>query len=243
MTARERSFFPQGVNMYVPRMQYAHDVVHKGVLEVYLGSPLGLDADGIHTGYNGQAVAGTQVFNTSFVPAAGGLGFETDAPYGQTITITPSADPGAGGLIVDVAGEDYLGQPMKARLTAPNGASALVESTKAFKRVLSFTMFDAATNVVTAVFGWGNKLGLPYRVGQVIGAREVATELTDAAAIANTTSPDLTDPATLTTNDPRGLYDPTAAPTGSLDYWFRYIPDGRLNANNNGGLHGIRHFV
>jgi hypothetical protein len=55
-------------------------------------------------------------------------------------------------------------------------------------------------------------------------------------------SPDLTDPATLASKDPRGIYVPYSAPDGVKEYKVRYIPSSNVNAAGNGGLQGIAHF-
>jgi hypothetical protein len=61
-------------------------------------------------------------------------------------------------------------------------------------------------------------------------------------AFAKIVAPDLTDPATAVSGDPRGQYIPTAAPDGVKEYIICLRPDGGINANNNGGLHGIRQY-
>lgn len=354
MTAQQRSFFPQGVNMYVPAMAYVHDVVHRGVFECSLGSPTGYDEDGIHDNFDGDGAADLTLYAADFVGGAGAVGFETDAVYGQTLVMKVSADPGAGGIDVDVTGEDYLGQPMKERLTTANGATAAVEGAKAFKRVLKVVLQNPATNAITFDLGWGTRLGLPYKMAKFAYAKEngvivnalaqhvvgdkvsvdvsgantaatvapitgyligsgytITTAHTTAAAVLaasvngvakanfdltvpvaaagfsgenlvtkanwvpvtkgdavtflsdgggdagvvdvwgifsqgtidDVVMPDTTDPATLTTDDPRGLYDPATAPDGTKEYSVAYYADTSVNASGNGGLHGIRHFI
>lgn len=55
------------------------------------------------------------------------------------------------------------------------------------------------------------------------------------------TLPDLTDPATITTADPRGLYEPLTPPNGN-PIVVAMVGDNSVNANNNGGLLGIQHY-
>jgi hypothetical protein len=52
-----------------------------------------------------------------------------------------------------------------------------------------------------------------------------------------------TDPATSATGDPRGLYNPTAAFNGATEFLIGMIGDPAVNANGNGGLHGIKHYA
>lgn len=53
------------------------------------------------------------------------------------------------------------------------------------------------------------------------------------------TLPDTTDPATNTTGDPRGTYEPLLTPNGS-EIIVAMSVDRSFNAAGNGGLHGIR---
>jgi hypothetical protein len=55
-------------------------------------------------------------------------------------------------------------------------------------------------------------------------------------------SPDYTDPGTTTTGDPRGTYVPNTTPNGAKVLSGVFIPNHRLNASGNGGLHGIQQF-
>jgi len=54
--------------------------------------------------------------------------------------------------------------------------------------------------------------------------------------------PDLTDPATATTFEPRGSYEPLMTPDGVSEIRVGLVADNQVNANGNGGLHGIKHF-
>ncbi len=54
--------------------------------------------------------------------------------------------------------------------------------------------------------------------------------------------PDLTDPQTTTTGDPRGTYEPLRTLDGS-EIIVSMLGNNAVNASNNGGLHGIRHAV
>jgi hypothetical protein len=164
-----------------------------------------------------------------------------DARYGRTITVTPSADPGAATLVVEVVGYDYVGQPMVERITLPNGASALVAGLKAFYYVIGTRVITLATNTVTFSVGSGLRLGLPYK-GRIINARENTTDLTYAQINTAHNAPILTDPQTATTGDPRGTYTRLTAPDGTLTE-LQMAGDPWVNSSNNGGLLGIRHLA
>ena len=53
--------------------------------------------------------------------------------------------------------------------------------------------------------------------------------------------PDVTDPATAITGDPRGTYEPNLTLNGS-EIIVSMLGNNSVNASNNGGLHGIRHY-
>lgn len=54
--------------------------------------------------------------------------------------------------------------------------------------------------------------------------------------------PDLTDPQTTVTGDPRGTYESNLTPNGS-EIVVGLVGDNSVNASNNGGLYGIRHVI
>lgn len=54
--------------------------------------------------------------------------------------------------------------------------------------------------------------------------------------------PDLTDPQTVSTGDPRGTYEPNLTPNGS-EIIVGLVGDPAVNATGNGGLYGIRHVI
>lgn len=56
------------------------------------------------------------------------------------------------------------------------------------------------------------------------------------------TLPDLTDPQTNVTGDPRGTYEPLTVP-GGFEIIVGLSGDPTVNASGNGGLHGLRHFT
>jgi hypothetical protein len=65
--------------------------------------------------------------------------------------------------------------------------------------------------------------------------------MTYAQIDTNSVAAVLTDPATGTTGDPRGLYTPTSAPNGVLAYELSMVGDVAVNVAGNGGLVGFRH--
>lgn len=161
MTTRERAFFNQGMNMYVPAMSFASNVFETVASQFSLGSPAAVSATAVASAVAANAVAATRVDFTTYI---------SDSTYGRTLRVTPSADPG-NAVAYDVFGEDYLGQPMVERFTGASGSTAILYGQKAFYRVLYGKVVTAATNAITWNIGTGFRLGLPYK-GYVQWAKE-----------------------------------------------------------------------
>lgn len=225
MGLRDREAFHPGINMYVPGMQLANGVTLHGPGIYNLGKPAAAGAAAVASGIAANAIAGTIAFVT----------WTSDARYGRLLNMTPSGVPGNNNVL-DIYGFDYLGQPMVERITGAAAASTAVLGKKAFYRVTHTKIVTAATNAITFTLGTQVGLGLPYK-GTVMIAREggVASAITVVA-------PDLTDPQTAITGDPRGVYTPAGAPNGVLDYELSIMGNPAVNAAGNGGLHGLKHF-
>jgi len=223
---RDRKAFEQGINMYVPAMQYSNAIDHTQPQQFNLGAPAANAV--LQSGIAANAAIGTTVAINITLP-------ET---YGRTLIFTPSADPGASGGQIDWRGYDYLGQPILQRISGVNGVATPIAGLKAFKRITSAKIVTVSTNAVTWSITSGDNLGLPYR-GDVTWAREAGVMV---AVGAQFTPGVMTDPATSATGDPRGLYNPTAAFDGIKEFLVAMIGDDSVNVNGNGGLHGIRHY-
>lgn len=158
---RQRSFFPQGFNFYVPKMQFASDVVPGMANPFSLGTPAAADNDIIDNDIDADATAGTVTTQD----------WTADSPFGRTVTMNMNADPGAANGVYDVYGFDYLGQRMIERFTHANGSTAVIYGKKAFYRIDKVVVVTAATNATTVDLGTGFRLGLPYK-GDVVWAKE-----------------------------------------------------------------------
>ncbi|MCI0557533.1 MAG: hypothetical protein MN733_03480 [Nitrososphaera sp.] len=226
MLNQRPDYFPQGINCYVPKMKYASDVrgpVHK--LRVDWGAPVIADADGILDNQSIATAGETATFAATYTVAK-------MTPYGRNLTVVAS---GAATSNVTVYGEDYLGQPMAESFTL-NGTTP-VNGQKAFKRVLRVTF--GATAATTIDLGWGDVLGLPFVTMAV--EREFADNVLQSAG--TFAAPIFTDPQTLTTDDPRGTYNPTVTLDGVVHLEADIVVTDFVNSAGNGGLHGIRHVV
>jgi len=160
---RPPSYFPIGVNMYVPAMQGSAEFSSLQPVPFSLGKPAAASASAV-TG--ASPIAGNSAVGTST-----GIIWTADSPYGRTLVVTPSGDPGAAGAILDVFGTDYLGQQMVERFTGTSGSTAALYGRKAFGRVTRAVVNGQASNAITWAIGTGTKLGLPYKT-DLVSAKE-----------------------------------------------------------------------
>lgn len=218
MTQRVASFRNRRYATYVPACGYAADVIHGAAYEVDFLTPIAAVAAGILSATSIATAVDTNTF----------LSDTADAPFGRNVTVVAS---GAATSNVTVYGKDYLGQGMSESFTL-NGAAPVVGN-KAFKWIDRITA--GITGGTTINVGFGSKLGLPYRMSQVISESGNGA----GAAVGTFVAGVLTDPQTTTTGDPRGTYAPTTALNGSNRILAQFMPHNVLNANGNGGLYGI----
>lgn len=216
------TFFARRLSSYVPAMQYAADVNIIGDPRFSFGLPTAANATFLVSAQSVSAAGSLQ--------ASGMLNSATlDAVYGRALVAVLSG-AGSGTLIID--GWDYLAQPTSENL-ALNGTTP-VNGKKAFKWIRQITW--PTVGAVTLNLGTQNLLGLPYKAGRVF------TEEANGAVVATLgtlTSPDLTVPATATTGDPRGTYTPQTTPNGTTTITASFMCYADVDANNNGGLHGV----
>lgn len=211
---RVASFRKREYNTYVPACGYAADVIHGAAYSVDFLTPVAASTTNI------MPVTAT----TAGVAITDLAGDTADTPFGRNVAIAGGV--GTGGATI--YGRDYLGQEMAETL-----AEAGVGN-KAFKWI------DRIVPAVTGTgfsAGFGGKLGLPYRMSNVVEETANGAE----AAVGTFVAGSLVDPQTLTTGDPRGTYAPSTALNGSNRILAKFLPYNILNANGNGGLHGIKH--
>lgn len=152
-----------GINQYVPGMQYVSALVHGQPTEFLLGSPAAVDADLFVNDGAANATANTEITVSETVQTV-------DSRYGRNLRLTISGDPGNAHAI-DVYGFDYLGQPMIERFTGASGVTSILYGKKAFYKVTKTKIVTAASNAVTFDLGTGSRLGLPFK-GDVVAAKE-----------------------------------------------------------------------
>ena len=220
---RDRQGFLQGINMYVPAMQWSASLMANEGNVVSLGRPLAAGGPvAIDIPANGSGYAASPIVFT-------------DTPYGRTVTLAVTTAL-TGSTSVRIFGEDYLGQPMVEDIVVAGGAMK-----KPFYRILGARGMPGHTTAVAQVtVARGANLPLPFKAS-LEWAKEAGLfiDLTFAKIVA----PDLTDPATASSGDPRGQYIPTAALDGIKEIIVALRADPSVNSNNNGGLHGIRMYA
>jgi hypothetical protein len=142
---------------------------------------------------------------TTSLGADGVTRYVLDTP--RNISVTAA---GANTATAVVSGYDAYGQPMTESFAAPS--TSTVAGNKAFKSIVSVTW--SATPGSNVSVGFGDKLGLPYRlldIGYIQAVKWAGVLATDAGtAVAAVTTT-----ATASTGDVRGTYTPSSASNGA----------------------------
>jgi hypothetical protein len=172
-------------------------------------APLTLQAAGLAASQNPTSGA-------AFTLTAG-TGVTTSVVNGQTryildcartVTVTAA---GANTATYTIAGYDIYGQAMTETIAAPS--TSTVSSAKMFKSVVSVTNANATASTNGVTVGYGDIVGLPYRVttrDYVYFNYNATVGLLAAITVADTTSP-----ATATTGDVRGKITLASAADGT----------------------------
>lgn len=225
---------PRRINRYVPAMGYDAGIVHGAPYEIRFGPVALAGATKILSAQSIATAGSTSTFlqdNTDPVNSAYAEEFPNGPGFGRCLQVVAS---GAAVSTVTVKGRDYLGQPMVETFTL-NGNTPVV-GVKAFKYIDLISW--GATAGTTINVGTHDKLGLPYRMKQILAEYSDGVKAADGSFV----TPSLVDPATATTTDPRGTYDPTTVLDGAKYLTALGIPNGDLNSSGHGGLHGLQHY-
>lgn len=215
------SFFPKRVNMWFSGAKYAADVGSNGAGKIRIPALSALDADGILAAQSIATAVDTTTFAATYL--------ETDAvmgKFGRNVTVVAS---GAATSTVTVYGFDYLGQPMMETLTL-NGTTSVL-GLKAFRRISRITA--GVTAATTINVGWGNKLGVPYKLLDTYTILKSNAEPTDA----DTVVVGSVATQSATSADPRGTINLHANNlTNGTNYYDIY---GLWDVSN---LYGVQHY-
>jgi hypothetical protein len=236
MPVRSPKYRPRRISQYCPAMAYHAGVIHGAPYEVRFGPVAIASATNILSAQSIAAAGSTTTFlqdNTDPINTSYASEFPNGPGFGRCLQVVAN---GATTSTVTVKGRDFMGQPMAETFTL-NGATPVV-GVKAFKWIdlISWTITNGAGTTINV--GTHDKLGLPYRMSNVLAEKSDGV----AATVGTLVTPSLVDPATATTTDPRGTYDPNTTLDGSKYIIAVFLPNGELNSSGNGGLHGLAHY-
>lgn len=240
------AYNPRRISKYVPGMQFAAGVDQaSGFYNISFGSPSVASATAILLAPGALTSGAAATFTTM----TGALLDTIDAPFGRNITVT-----GTSTRVLTVRGRDYLGQPMAEAITMSTGT---ISGKKAFKWIDSLS-FSAVADTVNPTVGVGDVLGLPWATVKVLSETSyaVSTGVATVQTVGTFVVADFTSPATATTGDPRGTYDPTATlSAGVTEIVIQAVADGQvatttglvdgLTSETQGltiGLHGVKQY-
>ncbi|MCB0247457.1 MAG: hypothetical protein KDI07_02685 [Anaerolineae bacterium] len=219
---------------------------------VSLGSPIALDADGLIVGATSTELPnnGTITYTT----AEDGASPIDTTPTPSTITtstgatasvwaldvprnITATSTSAVADTVFTITGYDYWKVKVVEQFTIAAAASAGAGK-KAFAYIESIAIYsagDITTDTVTV--GWGDVLGLPYKLTAKADAVRVFFNdvLDDSATVVKA---DATDPATATTGDVRGTVDTNSASDGSAVVVWMHVQD----TSTPEGLRGVAQY-
>lgn len=154
-----------------------------------------------------QAIAGAGNATINGASASGGV---ATLDVARAVNVD-STDAGDTTQIVTITGTDYWGQAQTEDI-AMNGTTA-VAGKKAFKTITQVAVDGALAGNLTV--GSTDVFGLPYRItdaGYILRAGWAGALADDAGTFV---AADTTSPATATTGDVRGTFDPSSAADGS----------------------------
>jgi hypothetical protein len=126
-------------------------------------------------------------------------------------------------MTITVKGADIYGQPQSETLTvSATGTSKTVAGKKAFAAIFSMALISASDATANTVnLGWGNVLGLKYRIAaksQLLAFGNGALDTSGTVVVADDNA------ASASTGDVRGTYAPNSAPDGTKTYEYYLTP-------------------
>lgn len=183
-----------------------------------LGAPVVGDADALLVAATSTELPNnattTYTFPASNVSPTDGVRRDGILDVARNITAAVTHGSSVVAMTIRVTGTDEYGATLIEDLSiAATGTSQAAAGLKAFKTVTSVAITSAGNATTNTLnLGFGDVLGLPYRVD----AGGVLVKLNDNALDTGTFVPaDTTDPATATTGDVRGTFDPSVTLDGS----------------------------
>lgn len=230
------SYFPYGISLRVPNMEYAADVNIGHPYICNFGAPVAASNNGILSAV--VMVNGSAVTVNSFTAGAGSataIGYNGMVPHDSLTSVGKGWGRGlrvvassANTRTATVTGYDYLGSKMVEVLTI-NGTTPVL-GLKAFSWIES-VVFSSSTDTTTVDVGWTNLFGVPYametRVYETKNGTVAANLGTIVSALADATA------ATGTNADVRGtILFSTVLPDGTNTFELGYtLRRGNLHGN------------
>jgi len=168
-------------------------------------------------------IATAQTTSSAITLTAGTSVKSVITPAGQTVlqldcARAVSITSGTGTLTnrnVTISGYDYYGQPMTEVIATGTTQSTTVNGKKAFYQIVSATISGALG--ATIAIGTTDVIGLPVRfvdAGYLVGIGWANAVARDTGGSSAFVAADTTNPATSTTGDVRGTYQPSSATNG-----------------------------
>lgn len=176
--------------------------------------PTTADADGFSVSHAGAAAAGTTNMTLGGALCLGGVGYSV---FSRNVVITATHGSSVVAMSGVITGLDFCGKIQTEAWSVTAGSTTKTfTGKKGFKTITSITEViasDASTNTIVA--GDGVVFGLATSC-------VVASAVKEVAIGAVVTTGTLVVASTVSTDDPRGTYAPSAAPNGTNDYsvWF-----------------------
>jgi len=199
------------------------------IYQADLGAPLTLDANGLIAGATGTELPDTETVTYTFADDAGvspldGANQTGVLDVARNITCLTTHGSSIVAMTVTVTGTDVYGEAIQETITiAATGTSEADNGVKAFKTVTTIAITAAAdAEANTLNVGWGDVLGLPYRLAGEYDVLAVYADSTEELASATVVA-GVSATATATTGDVRGTVTPNTATDGSVNYrvWMK----------------------
>jgi hypothetical protein len=189
---------------------------------VELGSPVVGDIDALIKAATSTELPDTETVTYTFPasavsPTDGVLSATGVLDVPRNINMTTTHGSSIVAMTVTVTGTDVYGEALVETVeVAATGTSATDSGLKAFKTVTSIAITAAANAEANTInIGFGDVLGLPYRIDAGKVMQWIENNLPHVGTLGTFVAADATT-ATATTGDVRGTYDPNNTLTGSL---------------------------
>lgn len=217
------------------------------LVQIDLGAPLTLDADGLMLDATGAELPNANTITYVFATGGGTTpldGANTTGVLDKPRNVTAAATHGSAvvAMTIRVTGKDEYGVTVVEDLSiSAGGTSQAAAGKKAFKSITSIALTSAGNATTNTLdMGWGDVLGLPYRLAGKYDLLSFSADETAETITSTVVAAVATDPATATTGDVRGTIDPATACNGTVRFrGFMKIADPSSRA----GAYGVSQFA